>query len=79
MVLSGGGGGQLKSGPLRIVKGSGWAVKCPHCEHDLDGVNADLLMASGSGVLAFGKRYIYSCPSCNKVLGVSHRKGFWMG
>jgi hypothetical protein len=40
-------------------------------------VNADLLQASGA--FAFGKRYIYSCPSCNNVLGVSHRKGFWMG
>ena len=27
----------------------------------------------------FGKRYIYFCPECRKVLGVSHRKGFWMG
>jgi len=27
----------------------------------------------------FGKRYIYFCPTCSKVLGVSHRKGFWMG
>jgi len=26
-----------------------------------------------------GKRYIYFCPNCRKVLGVSHRKGFWMG
>jgi hypothetical protein len=30
-----------------------------------------------SGV--FGKRYVYFCPKCRKVLGVSHRKGFWMG
>lgn len=66
------------SGNLRVVK-SGWPVKCPHCEHDLDSVNADLLMTAGGGVFSFGKRYIYSCPSCNRVLGVSHRKGFWMG
>jgi uncharacterized protein with PIN domain len=26
-----------------------------------------------------GKRYIYFCPNCRKVLGISHRKGFWMG
>ena len=26
-----------------------------------------------------GKRYIYFCPNCRKVLGVSHRKGFRMG
>lgn len=27
----------------------------------------------------FGKRYIYFCPQCRSVLGISHRKGFWMG
>lgn len=27
----------------------------------------------------FGKRYVYFCENCLKVLGLSHRKGFWMG
>jgi hypothetical protein len=27
----------------------------------------------------FGKRYVYYCSNCLKVLGLSHRKGFWMG
>ncbi len=27
----------------------------------------------------FGKRYIYFCEHCKSILGVSHRKGFWMG
>ena len=26
-----------------------------------------------------GRRYVYFCAVCQKVLGVSHRKGFWMG
>ena len=26
-----------------------------------------------------GKRYVYFCSSCRSVLGISHRKGFWMG
>ena len=26
-----------------------------------------------------GKRYGYFCPHCQRILGVSHRKGFWMG
>ena len=67
-----------ESGRLGIVK-SGWSVKCPHCEHELDTVNADLLIPESTGIFSFGKRYIYSCPSCNKAIGVSHRKGFWMG
>lgn len=77
-MANGAGKQPIESGTLRVVKGS-WAVRCPHCEHDLDNVNADLLMSSGPGVFSFGKRYVYSCPSCNKVLGITHRKGFWMG
>lgn len=26
-----------------------------------------------------GRRYLYYCSHCLKVLGLSHRKGFWMG
>ncbi|MGD9347963.1 MAG: hypothetical protein PVH84_19020 [Candidatus Aminicenantes bacterium] len=26
-----------------------------------------------------GRRYLYYCSNCLKVLGLSHRKGFWMG
>jgi uncharacterized protein with PIN domain len=26
-----------------------------------------------------GRRYLYYCSNCQKVLGLSHRKGFWMG
>ena len=46
---------------------------CPHCERELNTV----WYQNVHGV--FGKRYIYFCPECRKVLGVSHRKGFWMG
>jgi uncharacterized protein with PIN domain len=46
---------------------------CPHCEAELEKV----WMQELEGVL--GKRYVYFCSHCRKVLGVSHRKGFWMG
>ncbi len=46
---------------------------CPHCSMKLDRVWCRSLSSY------FGKRYIYFCPHCNKVLGISHRKGFWMG
>ena len=26
-----------------------------------------------------GKRYLYFCSACHKTLGVTHRKGFFMG
>ena len=46
---------------------------CPHC-------NSQLTLVWFRGLEStFGKRYIYFCPNCRKVLGVSHRKGFWMG
>lgn len=46
---------------------------CPHCSKPIREVGFRKL----SGVL--GKRYLYFCSACLKVLGVSHRKGFWMG
>jgi len=46
---------------------------CPHCQASLDKVYCRGLTTT------FGKRYIYFCPQCRKTLGVSHRKGFWMG
>lgn len=48
--------------------------KCPHCKKDVDTVSYREL--SGG---YWGKRYIYFCPSCLNTLGVSHRKGFFMG
>jgi hypothetical protein len=46
---------------------------CPHCSAELRTVWFQQL----KGLL--GRRYIYFCGACRKVLGVSHRKGFWMG
>lgn len=46
---------------------------CPHCSQKIEKVFFRELSS------VFGKRYIYFCFICHKVLGVSHRKGFWMG
>jgi len=46
---------------------------CPHCTKEITRVWCRELESF------LGKRYIYFCPDCRKVLGVSHRKGFWMG
>jgi uncharacterized protein with PIN domain len=46
---------------------------CSHCQAEL----RTIWMQEIEGVL--GRRYIYFCPQCRKVLGISHRKGFWMG
>lgn len=46
---------------------------CPHCNGVMTTVWCRVLTS------VFGKRYLYFCSNCRKVLGVSHRKGFWMG
>ena len=46
---------------------------CPHCKAEIK----EIWYQEIAGV--FGKRYVYFCSGCRSVLGVSHRKGFWMG
>lgn len=59
---------------LRLKLETAVLPRCPHCEKDIDAVSYNELTGA-----KFGKRYIYFCTSCRKTLGVSHRKGFWMG
>ena len=59
---------------LRLRQEPNATPKCPHCNRDLNEVSFNELRGG-----FFGKRYIYFCPSCRNTLGVSHRKGFWMG
>jgi uncharacterized protein with PIN domain len=46
---------------------------CPHCKIEL----AEVWYRELKG--GIGKRLIYFCPKCKACLGVSHRKGFFMG
>ena len=46
---------------------------CPHCSTAL----REVLYQQLTGRM--GKRFLYFCGACHKVLGISHRKGFWMG
>ncbi len=46
---------------------------CPHCKAEAKVVFYQRLSAM------LGKRYVYFCSSCRSILGISHRKGFWMG
>jgi hypothetical protein len=46
---------------------------CPHCGKEIQEIAARRLES------VFGVRFLYYCCDCRKVLGVSHRKGFWMG
>jgi hypothetical protein len=46
---------------------------CPFCSAPVNKLYVRLIRSF------FGKRYLYYCSNCLKVLGLSHRKGFWMG
>ena len=46
---------------------------CQYCEKAITNILAKKISSS------LGVRFIYFCSSCKKVLGISHRKGFWMG
>ena len=46
---------------------------CPHCGEEIDELSARKVEST------LGVRYVYYCPRCRKVLGISQRKGFWMG
>ena len=58
---------------IRVLEKNDVQPICPHCSQPIDEVWFTALKA------LFGRRYVYFCSRCRKVLGVSHRKGFWMG
>jgi uncharacterized protein with PIN domain len=58
---------------IRTVEKNDTAPLCPHCSAPVDEVWYRELKST------LGRRYLYFCSKCRKVLGVSHRKGFWMG
>lgn len=58
---------------INIVETNTDIPVCPYCEKDVHNVLCREINST------FGRRYIYFCAECKKVLGVSQRKGFWMG
>jgi hypothetical protein len=58
---------------VKLKRDDDLAPLCPHCEAEA----REIHMQELRGV--FGRRYLYFCASCRKILGVSHRKGFFMG
>lgn len=58
---------------IELVERPDESPVCPHCETVVKNMHFQLLSKW------FGRRYVYFCSSCKKILSVSHRKGFWMG
>ena len=59
---------------LTLTRDAESLPKCPDCKKDIDAVSYTELYGG-----FWGRRYIYFCPGCRSTLGVSHRKGFFMG
>ena len=58
---------------IRIVEDSSKIPLCPHCGQEIRTLQARKVRSK------LGVRFLYFCDQCRKVLGISHRKGFWMG
>jgi len=58
---------------IEIVESDTETPLCPHCEQRISSIVARRIRTT------LGVRFLYFCSGCKKVLGVSHRKGFWMG
>ncbi len=58
---------------IRVEEHDNVRPVCPHCNQPLDRLTRTPIQVT------LGKAFAWSCPYCRKVLGVTHRKGFWMG
>lgn len=58
---------------IEIVETDAEEPLCPYCDNPIRRLLARRLESN------LGVRYLYFCERCKKTLGVSHRKGFWMG
>jgi hypothetical protein len=59
--------------PIKIREDFSAPPVCPHCGQQIQELAARRVEST------FGVRFLYFCTACRKTLGVSHRKGFWMG
>lgn len=58
---------------IQIEQNFDQAPICPFC-------NTEIHKLYTREIRSFlGRRYLYYCAQCRKVLGLSHRKGFFMG
>lgn len=58
---------------INLIEATTQTPVCPHCEAEIRNILVKQIRSF------FGVRSIYFCEHCHKTLGVSHRKGFWMG
>jgi len=64
---------RMAASKIRIREDVAAGPICPHCGKDIQEIAAQRVDSM------LGVRFLYYCINCRKVLGLSHRKGFWMG
>jgi len=63
----------MNTGKIRSREAFPASPVCPHCGKEIEEIAARQVES------ILGVRYIYFCTECRKVMGMSQRKGFWMG
>jgi hypothetical protein len=58
---------------IRLREDISLAPLCPHCGKEIQEIAVRQIESM------LGVRFLYFCCACRKVLGLSHRKGLWMG
>ena len=58
---------------INIIEDTQSRPLCPHCDREITNLSCQRIKST------FGVRYLYFCSQCRKTLGISQRKGFWMG
>ena len=64
---------RLMNQPITVNDSDSRDPVCPYCEQEIHSVSVRKMESM------LGVRYLYYCSNCQKTLGISHRKGFWMG
>lgn len=46
---------------------------CPHCDEEVDGLMSRRIETNA------GRGYVWTCPKCLVIIGISHRSGYMLG
>ena len=59
--------------PITVNEDPDLIPRCPHCGAELSEMSSTPLQPQGSFTFRIGKRHVYVCPFCRKILGFSQR------
>ena len=59
--------------PITVNEDPDLVPRCSHCGAELTEIGATTVKPQGSFTFRIGKRHIYACPFCRKILGFTQR------